>query len=132
MRLWIIHPKYLDCKGLVALWREGLLAKRVLEGKTRGYKHHPQLKIFQSVKDPIILIDTYLSYVLEEAGSKHYNFNKDKIGKISINSRIEVDRKAVLIEFEHLKNKLSKRDHKKYKEIMAVKEPEVNLLFTQK
>ena len=63
MRLWIIHPKYLDCKGLVALWREGLLARKVLEGKTRGYRHHPQLKIFKSVEDPIVFIDTYLSYV---------------------------------------------------------------------
>jgi hypothetical protein len=132
MRLWIIHPRYLDCKGLVALWREGLLARRVLEGKTRGYRHHPQLKIFKSVEDPIMLIDTYLSYVLEEAGLRHYNFNKDKIGKISTNSKIEVDRKVVLTEFEHLKNKLSKRDHKKYEEIMNVKEPEVNPLFTQK
>jgi len=38
MRLWTIHPKYLDAKGLVALWRETLLAKHVLEGKTPGYK----------------------------------------------------------------------------------------------
>ena len=37
MRLWSIHPKYLDCKGLVALWREALLAKKVLRGKTRKY-----------------------------------------------------------------------------------------------
>ncbi|WP_368086417.1 pyrimidine dimer DNA glycosylase/endonuclease V [Nitrosomonas sp. Nm34] len=26
MRLWSIHPKYLDAKGLLALWREGLQA----------------------------------------------------------------------------------------------------------
>jgi len=25
MRLWTLHPKYLDARGLVALWREGLL-----------------------------------------------------------------------------------------------------------
>ena len=99
MRLWIIHPRYLDCKGLVALWREGLLARRVLEGKTKGYRHQPQLKIFKSVEDPIMLIDTYLSYVLEEADFRHYNFNKDKIGRTFTNSKIEVDKK-VLIEFE--------------------------------
>ena len=108
------------------------MARKILEGKTRGYRHHPQLKIFKSVECPIVFIDTYLSYILEEADSRHYNFNKDKIGKISTNSKIEVDRKAVLTEFEHLKNKLSKRDYKKYEEIMNVKEPEVNPLFTQK
>jgi hypothetical protein len=28
---------------LVAVWREGLLAQAVLQGKTNGYKNHPQL-----------------------------------------------------------------------------------------
>ena len=41
MKLWSIHPKYLDAKGLVALWREALLAQKVLDGKTEGYKNHP-------------------------------------------------------------------------------------------
>ena len=40
MRIWSLHPKYLDAKGIVALWRETLLAKHVLEGKTKGYKNH--------------------------------------------------------------------------------------------
>ncbi len=46
MRLWLIPPKYLDCKGLVALWREGFLAKKVLSNQTRGYKNYPQLLRF--------------------------------------------------------------------------------------
>jgi hypothetical protein len=33
MRIWSLHPKYLDSKGLVALWRESLLAKNVLRDK---------------------------------------------------------------------------------------------------
>ena len=47
MRLWSVHPKYLDSKGLVALWREALLAKQVLEGGTKGYRNHPQLDRFK-------------------------------------------------------------------------------------
>jgi len=43
MRIWSLHPKYLDSKGMVALWREALLAKQVLLNKTKGYKNHPQL-----------------------------------------------------------------------------------------
>ena len=27
MRLWSLHPKHLDPQGLVARWREGLLAR---------------------------------------------------------------------------------------------------------
>jgi hypothetical protein len=43
MRLWSLHPQYLDPAGLVAVWREGLLARAVFAGQTTGYKHHPQL-----------------------------------------------------------------------------------------
>ena len=32
MRLWSLSPRYLDVKGLVAVWREGLLADAVLLG----------------------------------------------------------------------------------------------------
>ena len=53
MRLWSIHPGYLDAKGLVALWREGLLAQKVLLGDTRGYKNHPQLKRFKNTNNPL-------------------------------------------------------------------------------
>ena len=37
IRIWTLHPKYLDAKGLVAVWREALLAKHVLENKAKGY-----------------------------------------------------------------------------------------------
>ena len=63
MRIWSLHPKYLDSKGLVALWRETLLAKHVLEGKTKGYKNHPQLNRFKEIKDPIGVINQYLSEI---------------------------------------------------------------------
>jgi hypothetical protein len=34
MRLWSLHPKHLDRQGLLAVWREGLLAQEVLRGET--------------------------------------------------------------------------------------------------
>ncbi len=53
MRLWSIHPMYLDSKGLVALWREALLAQNVLLEKTKGYKNHPQLIRFRASKNAL-------------------------------------------------------------------------------
>jgi hypothetical protein len=53
MRLWSIHPGYLDAKGLVALWREALLAQNVLLRNTKGYKKHPQLEQFNNTSNPI-------------------------------------------------------------------------------
>ena len=66
MRLWTLHPKYLDAKGLVALWREALLAQKVLRGATKGYRHHPQLLRFSNSKNPPAALAAYLKAVHEE------------------------------------------------------------------
>ena len=80
MRLWSLHPSYLDAKGLTALWREGLLAKAVLAGQTRGYKNHPQLERFKSQPDPQVTINAYLLDVWREAERRGYHFD---LGKLS-------------------------------------------------
>ena len=79
MRLWSIHPKYLDTRGLVALWREGLLTKHVLEGKTKGYRNHPQLNRFKEQEDPVHAIHYYLCKVYEEAANRNYQFDETKL-----------------------------------------------------
>jgi len=76
MRIWSIHPEYLDTKGLVALWRETLLAKHVLEGKTKGYRNHPQLDRFKQVDKSIDAINQYLVAVYDEAFARGYRFDK--------------------------------------------------------
>ncbi|MFI5209112.1 MAG: pyrimidine dimer DNA glycosylase/endonuclease V, partial [Gemmatimonadales bacterium] len=73
MRLWSLHPRYLDAKGLVALWREGLLAKAVLQGKTRGYRHHPQLERWMRAVDPVASMNAYLVEVWREADRRGYS-----------------------------------------------------------
>ena len=82
MRLWTIHPKYLDSQGLVALWREALLARAVLRGKTRGYRHHPQLERFRAHALPCCAINAYLSAIHSEATARGYAFDKRKIGPL--------------------------------------------------
>jgi hypothetical protein len=62
VRLWTLHPRYLDTRGLVALWREALLARAVLRGRTRGYRHHPQLTRFRRQADPVACVNAYLRY----------------------------------------------------------------------
>ncbi len=129
MRLWRIHPKYLDCKGLLAVWREGLLAKNVLAGKTTGYRNHPQLEGFRDHRNPAVAINTYLSHIWNESRERCYNFDESKISKAFTCERIEVTGDQILSEFELLKKKLKKRDPEKHKELMMVKEPESNPLF---
>jgi len=79
MRLWSVHPYYLDAKGLVALWREGLLAQKVLQGYTKGYKNHPQLTRFKNTTDPVAAIAAYLGFVVDEAEIRGYHFDRNKI-----------------------------------------------------
>jgi hypothetical protein len=118
MRLWSLHPKYLDSKGLVALWREGLLAKKVLKGETKGYKNHPQLIRFKNSNDPVVMINNYLLNVYKESKSRGYNFNKSKIGSNISDSTINVTDGQVSYELNHLLLKLKIRDFTKYKELI--------------
>ena len=129
MRLWSLHPKYLDKLGLLGLWREGLLAQKVLLGKTKGYKNHPQLIRFKKTADPILYIGTYLYYVYLEGKKRGYNFNKDKIIKYDLRLKMPVTIGQINFEFQHLLEKLKVRDNKKYEEIKNEKIIEPNPIF---
>ena len=129
MRLWVVHPKYLDCKGLVALWRESLLARKVLKGKTKGWKHHPQLNKFKTHENPSVAVNTYLLYILRESEKRCYKFNKKKIEKKHTRTKIRVRRKEILEEFSVLKKKLKVRDPKRYKKLLKIRKPELNPMF---
>src|SRR4029079_3775452 len=90
MRLWSVHPKYLDARGLVALWREALLAQAVLRGRTKGYRHHPQLHRFWANTAPRSAINAYLACVLQEATARGYSFDRSKVGPVRKQAEIPV------------------------------------------
>jgi len=130
MRLWSISPKYLDRQGLLAVWREGLLAKHVLEGKTKGYKNHPQLIRFKDSKDALAYINNYLLTIYKEAENRGYKFSLNKLdGLKKISNHIRVSTSQVTYEFNHLLNKLKLRDTARYEEYKNIKNIEVNNLF---
>lgn len=130
MRLWSLHPRYLDAKGLVALWREGLLAKHVLEGRTKGYKHHPQLARFREHPQPVRAINAYLHHVWHEATQRGYNFDLSKLrkGRPGID-RIKVNSAQVAYEWKHLMAKLKVRDPARHKQHRGEKAPQLHALF---
>ncbi len=117
MRIWSIHPKYLDAKGLVALWRETLLAKHVLAGKTKGYKNHPQLIRFKRQEKPLDFVNQYLAGVFAEAKNREYNFNKEKINWNFTPTTLVVTNGQINFERDHLLKKLKIRDSEKYHEL---------------
>lgn len=109
MRLWSLHPKYLDQKGLVALWREALLAQAVLSARTRGYQKHPQLARFRETPDPRRSIAAYLRHVHEEATQRGYQFDETKIGAGAILNQVDVTDGQLAYERAHLRAKLEVR-----------------------
>lgn len=110
MRLWSLHPNHLDGRGLVAVWREGLLARAVLLGKTRGYRNHPQLERFKAVADPVAAIDRYLSRILDEARARGYRFDAGKIAyQPRGGRRIPITTGQLAFEWHHLLGKLAVR-----------------------
>ena len=109
MRLWTLHPKYLDRQGLLALWREGLLARAVLHGQTRGYRHHPQLERFRAHQAPERAIDAYLAVVQEEAAARGYAFDRSKLGPLRPVASIVASAGQMEFEWQHLLRKLEAR-----------------------
>lgn len=110
MRLWSLHPRYLDSKGLVALWREALLAQKVLQGDTKGYRNHPQLSRFKEQKNPVAAMASYLHEVQREAEKRGYKFDAGKISRHKPVHNILVTDGQMAYEFRHLENKLKARD----------------------
>jgi hypothetical protein len=129
MRLWSLHPKYLDRQGLLACWREALLAQKVLLGNTKGYQRHPQLTRFRLCPDPLAAIATYLEAIAGEAGQRGYTFDQTRIGAARWTGKIPVHLGQVLYEWEHLKAKLARRDPSRLAQISDIGIPETHPLF---
>src|SRR5262245_58433716 len=129
MRLWTVHPRYLDPKGLVAAWREALLAQKVLMGATRGYRHHPQLARFQAQDDPVAVIATFLAGIAEEAGRRGYRFDTTKISRPKFQGRLPETSGQLFHEWGHLMAKLRARAPQLHRQFRSIMTPEPHPLF---
>jgi hypothetical protein len=122
MRLWSLHPGYLDAQGLVALWREALLAREVLRGNTRGYRHHPQLDRFRACQAPLSAINAYLDAVYREAARRGYAFDAGKLARVRRPVRLTTTRGQLRHEARHLEGKLRARSpaqHRRFRILCA-------------
>ena len=130
MRLWSLHPKYLDRMGLVALWREALLAQKVLLGRTKGYRAHPQLDRFRACSDPVLAIGCYLNEVLKEATGRGYRFDGSRIARARRCRKMAVQKGQINHEWKHLLRKLKTRTPETYDRNRALMaRPKLHPLF---
>ena len=132
MRLWSLHPRYLDPQGLVALWREALLARAILRGQARGYRHHPQLDRFRAHPSPRAAICAYLDSVHAEAVRRGYAFDRRKVGPVRAVEPIPVTRGQIAYEWQHLLRKLAKRSPAHYLRWRHVRSPQCHPLVRRR
>jgi hypothetical protein len=129
VRLWTIHPRYLDAKGLVAAWREALLAQKVLRGCTRGYRFHPQLIRFRACPRPAAMIASFLHAIAVEAKQRGYRFDRSKILGRRFAGKIPETNGQLQFEWEHLNRKLRSRSPLIARQFRDVKNPHPHPLF---
>jgi len=129
MRLWSLHPKYLDRQGLLACWRETLLAQKVLMGATHGYRNHPQLRRFRSQPEPLAAIGSYLTSLAEEAKGRGYRFDRSKINPSRQVIKMIVNRGQLTYEWNHLKEKIRRRDPERYRQLADIELPDPHPSF---
>ncbi len=129
MRLWTLHPRYLDPQGLVALWREALLARAVLRGETRGYLHHPQLQRFREQALPRSAINAYLAGVHVEANTRGYAFDASKFSRVRSPTSIAATSGQLDYEWTHLLRKLEMRNTDLFERWRKLRRPEAHPIF---
>lgn len=118
VRIWSLHPHHLDRVGLVACWRETLLAQAVLAGRTKGYLNHPQLERFRNTSDPLATVASYLAGLAAQADLRGYRFDRSRIiADADPQRRLSVTSGQVDLEWQHLGAKLAVRspqDHARW------------------
>jgi hypothetical protein len=129
MRLWTLHPRYLDAAGLTAAWREALLARHVLLGRTRGYRHHPQLERFREDAQPVAAINSFLAGIHAESLARGYSFDGSKVGRTRKTGTMRETRGQLDFEWQHLLTKLHRRDPARYRALSDVRRPKPHQLF---
>lgn len=110
VRIWSLHPRYLDRQGLTACWREALLAQAVLAGRTKGYTRHPQLERFRAAPAPLEAVGAYLLAVADEATARGYRFDLARVLRPQrARGRLTVTSGQLAHEWGHLASKLGQR-----------------------
>ncbi len=113
----------------MALWREALLARHVLRGKTVGYRHHPQLERFRACSAPQAAIDVYLGGVHVESIARGYDFDRSKFRQAILPRRIAVTEGQLEYEWDWLMRKLRQRNPRLYRLHRGAPEVELHPLF---
>lgn len=114
MSLWTVHPKYLDKQGLISLWREGLLAQKVLNGELDVKLSNPIWRQFRQAENPLKAIGSSPSLWRRKGARGGYKFSHEKIIYPNFEDyEIPVRPQDLIFEMKHLRGRLKLRDRGK-------------------
>jgi hypothetical protein len=118
MRIWSIHPKYLDSKELLNLWNETIQAKNEFLTKFSGHFSNKQLERFLDLKNPLEAINSYMSSIYREAVKRDFSVD-DSFMDWDFDDSIQIPVTAGQIshEISKLKSRLRERDEKKLQKL---------------
>ena len=111
MRIWSLHPQYLDQKGLGGQWEEGIIAQNTLFFQEGKYLNYPVLHRVKAHQEPVAWIGMYLNEILKEANvNRGYNYNDQLIKQLKPTLPMPVTRGQLYYEWTLLQGRLQKRD----------------------
>ena len=128
-RIWSLHPKYLDGIEIFFLWRNCIMAKKILDGTEKVNRKFPHLARFESSSNPIGAINIYLSEVYKIASTHGKNFKLDKFDDSFKDISLNVTKGQMEYEVELFKKKLRNRSSDTNALIFKIKIIEPNPLF---
>lgn len=138
MRFWLVHPKYLDAKGLGGQWNEANMAL----GNLKKNKYHPAMDIFLNTDNPELYIKIYMQDVYLESLMRNYNYNPEYIKLEGMNletfkrnqdnMKIAITEKQLEDDYYDLQNRLYERDYDKHYENLHPEKIEHNKIFVIK
>ena len=116
--------------GLGAQWREGLLAQKVAEGKTKGWRNHPQLDRFKCHSKPMEAVGFYLKELHVESIKRSYKYNYSKIlYPDAVVDLVNLTFGQLQYEFDLLQERLKVRTPEKYEKNTRIKKLQAHPLF---
>lgn len=100
MRIWSLHPKYLDKKELIDSWNDGLRTIGILTRNHQGSIFRPELSRFRSQSEPIIAVEKYLLSIANEAKRRGYMVDIRKLPSIPVVVSHKIPVSSGQIEYE--------------------------------
>jgi|SRR5688572_647899 len=101
-----------------------------MNGKTKGYNHHPQLDRFKLHATPTLAVNVYLLGIHREAEKRGFVFDSGKIGRVEDEvDQIPVSTGQVEYEWDHLMAKLAARSPAAYEKLYSLRSPECHPMF---